>query len=939
MNQKQTIGILAHVDAGKTTLSEAMLFLSGALRRAGRVDHGDTFLDTDSIERARGITIFSKQARFSYGGTDFTLLDTPGHVDFSAETERTLQVLSAAILVISGTDGVQGHTRTLWRLLDHYQVPVFLFVNKMDLPGADRAALMENLRKELSGSCLDFTPLFPDDAASGAAADFAAADASAAAAADDALSKRLAACPSDFLEETAMCSDALLDEYSESGSLQGASVRQALAGRMLFPVLFGSALNMEGVRALMSMLTALGPDAADTSASPDARFGARVYKISRDAAGNRLTFIKVTNGSLSVKDAVGKDKIDQIRLYSGDRYELREQVTAGDICAVTGLTDTLPGMGLGTETDVIRPVLEAVMVRAMLLPPGISAPSFFRKIRVLEEEDPSLCLVFDEKTGEIRAQIMGQVQIEVLTRMIQERFGVAVTFGPEKILYKETLLEPVIGIGHFEPLRHYAEAVLLLEGAERGSGVTVASAASEDVLALNWQRLILTHVLEREHPGVLTGSPVTDIKVTLLTGRAHLKHTEGGDFRQATCRAIRQGLKSGRCALLEPYYHFVLEIPSDSLGRALSDLSRMHASFGDPTIGNGRAVLEGRVPVSAVGTYASEVSAYTAGNGSLTLTGDGYDLCHDADQVLAGQSYDSEADPDNPTGSVFCAHGAGYLVPWDQVPSYAHCEIPKAALEKVRDILTENGLMPPEDDPNGYGAENGWGRRAPGGNSRPDRPLEEDAEFMAIYAREFGMDRDGIRMDEEKRNRAHNAAAHGKKKTSGQKYPEVRQKYDKQGRPIFPKKDTRAEYLIVDGYNIIFQWKDLNELARASVDAARGKLLDILSNYQGFTGQKVTVVFDAYRTERSPQSITMHQNIEVVFTKKEETADAYIERLVHESADRYKITVATSDGLEQLTVLRLGALRMSARMLEEEIARVTSDWSGNGSPDPDFHGG
>ena len=904
MNRKQTVGILAHVDAGKTTLSEAMLYLSGRLRKAGRVDHKDTFLDTNAIERDRGITIFSKQARLSFEGTDITLLDTPGHVDFCAETERTLQVQDCAVLVISGTDGVQSHTRTLFRLLAHYGVPAFVFVNKMDLPGADKYSVMRGLRKELGGNFVDF-------AGEGDA----------------------------FTEELAMCSDQLLEEFSAEGELRPSSVRDAIFRRELFPVFFGSALKMEGVRPLLSALAAYtSPKWEQAAAGP---FGARVYKIGRDALGTRLTFLRVTSGELAVKDMAGDEKADQIRLYSGDKYELTERVQAGDICAVTGLSESMPGMGLGCEKQAARPVLEAVMTRALILPPDVSAPSFFRKIRVLEEEDPALRLLWDEKAQEIHAQIMGQVQLEVLTRIIKERFGASVSFGPERILYKETILAPVIGIGHFEPLRHYAEVQLLIEPGERGSGITVASVCSEDVLALNWQRLILTHVLEREHPGVLTGAPVTDLKITLLTGRAHLKHTEGGDFRQATYRAIRQGLKSAQSVLLEPWYHFTLDIPAECLGRAMSDLSRMHASFGDPVTDGDRAALEGRVPVSAVGSYVTDVHAYTSGAGSLTLVPDGYDLCLNADDLLADNTYDSEADPENPTGSVFCVHGAGYLVPWNEVPDFAHCEIPRSALAKVQDILASCGLLPSaEDGLTGDDVENDWGRAAkgtagegpgsPGGRSAAKTAAgsaspEEDAEFLAIYAREFGLDKNGVRMDQEKRNRAHNAA-YGRKKSSGEKYPEVHQKYDRRGNPIYPKKDTRPDYMIVDGYNIIFQWKELRELAADNIDAARGKLLDILSNYQGFTGTKMTVVFDAWRTSNSPASVSHWQNVEVVFTQKEETADAYIERSVHELAGKYKITVATSDGLEQLTVLRLGALRMSARMLEEDIERVCGEW-------------
>lgn len=930
--KKITIGILAHVDAGKTTLSEALLYKSGQLKKAGRVDHGDSFLDSDRIERDRGITIFSKQARLVSGDTEVVLLDTPGHVDFSAETERTLQVLDYAILVISGSDGVEGHSRTLWRLLDHYRVPVIFFVNKMDLPGTDEDLLMSGLKRNLTENCVNVSFSFRGDE-----------------------SAKASGCSEPYgemAEELATCSEALLDEYLEKGSISAQALREAIAGREVFPVLFGSALRMEGVDGLLRLLDmwTLGYDGlkklrmtgrsgkaapygsmdGDGGQACPEEMGARVYKINRDAMGGRLTWMKIEGGSVRVKDLISyegadgeeyEEKIDQIRLYSGEKYVLADRVEAGEVCAVTGLAHTHPGMGLGTEKGEVKPVLEAVMTRAIVLPPGVNAPSFYHQIKVLEEEDPTLKLLFDERNGEIRAQIMGEVQIEVLTRLIEERFLVRVTFGPEKILYKETVLEPVIGVGHFEPLRHYAEVQLLIEGAERGSGITVESACSEDVLSLNWQRLILTHVLECDHPGVLTGSPITDVKITLLTGRAHLKHTEGGDFRQATYRAIRQGLMSGRTALLEPYYHFLLRVPSENLGRALSDLSRMQAETKEPVLAEGEAVLEGRAPVARIGSYLTEVHAYTRGNGEMSLTPDGYDLCADAEAVMERIAYDPDADTDRPSSSVFCAHGAGYLVPWHQVPSLAHTEVPGDVLEKVRGIMENEGYAPTREE---LGAGILAGSAPRGGHpGKTAGGLEEDAEFLMIYAREFGMDAAGTRMDAEKANRAGNAkSAHKRKKAGEYDYPEIHQKYDKEGKPIFPKRDTRGEFLIVDGYNIIFEWKELKELSGESMDAARGKLLDILSDYQGYTACRLTVVFDAYRTDRTPASVSKYQNLEVVFTKKGETADAYIERMVHEESAKYRITVATSDGLEQLTVLRLGALRMPARVLQEEIRRV-----------------
>ena len=689
-----TIGLLAHVDAGKTTLSEAMLYLGGALRRAGRVDHGDSFLDTDAIERERGITIFSKQARLTFGHTRMTLLDTPGHVDFSAEMERTLQVLDCAVLVISGTDGVQGHTRTLWRLLAHYQVPTFLFVNKTDLAGTDPDRILKELKAELSEGCVFFpaSSLKEETLKEETLKEETLKE-------EDLKEKALK--EEGFLEELAMCSDALLEEFSETAELSSASIREAVGRREIFPVFQGSALKMEGVKELLQGLEDFGPlwpgeepgegpcegscEEGAPAKAPVKAPAARIYKISRDSKGARLTFLKMTAGAISVKDSVSypaadgsvlTEKIDQIRLYSGEKYELAGRVTAGEICAVTGLSGTMPGMGLGAEASLMRPVLEAVMTRAVLLPPDQNAALFYRTLKPLEEEDPALHIVWDEKAQEIRAQIMGQVQIEVLTQLIRERFGIEVSFGQEQILYKETLKKPAVGIGHFEPLRHYAEAQLLLEPGERGSGITVSSKCSEDVLALNWQRLITTHILECEHPGVLIGAPVTDLKISILTGRSHIKHTEGGDFRQATYRAIRQGLMSGESVLLEPFYHFLLEIPSECIGRALNDLSQMHAKAGDPEICGDRAKLEGRVPVSAVGSYVTEVRAYTRGSGSLSLTPDGYDPCLNAEEVIAAAGYDPDADLEHPAGSVFCSHGAGFVVPWEEVPAHAHCETP-----------------------------------------------------------------------------------------------------------------------------------------------------------------------------------------------------------------------------------------------------------------------
>ena len=906
--KKIVVGILAHVDSGKTTLSEALLYCSGAISKLGRVDHRDSFLDTFSLERSRGITIFSKMARFKLrpelcglasadpaAGESYaeplsvTLLDTPGHVDFSAETERTLQVLDAALLLISGTDGVQGHTRTLWRLLKQSEIPCFLFVNKMDLTERSRSELIGELRRELDDACTDFSK--EDET---------------------------------WAEECASADEALLESYLENGSLDPSAIRSAIAQRKIFPVLFGSALKEEGIEPLLSCLYRWGTGYAGDPGKP---FAGRVYKIGRDKNGARLTYMKILAGTLRVKDSIPmkradgtefNEKADQIRFYSGDHFETAQEALPGEICVVTGLASTRPGMGIGAISGETQPSLAAVMTRAMILPPDTPAPAFFRKVKELEEEDPALHILWNEKAQEIRARIMGNVQIEVLTALIKERYGVSVQFGPEQIIYKETVASGTVGIGHFEPLRHYAEVQLLIEPGGRGSGVTAVSAVSEDVLALNWQRLITTHILEKEPPGVLTGSGLTDVKITILTGRAHIKHTEGGDFRQATYRAIRQGLMSAENVLLEPFYSFRLDIPSDAVGRAMTDLSAAQAEFAAPELSpdGTRAVITGRAPVILLSSYAADVAAYTKGTGTLSLTPEGYGPCHNTEEVLEKLAYDPDADTENPSASVFCSHGAGVLIPWDQVPAYAHTEAESSAWS-----YGENGTDGDEGIFNEGNEEYQAFRAARHSGAKRDIPIEEDRELQAIYAREFGMDTDGIRGDAEfveqgKYRKRSDAAV-------------VSAKLDKKGNPIYPKKDTRPDYLIVDGYNMIYQWPELRELAAIDIDAARGKLLDLLSNYQGYTGYKMTVVFDAYRTERTPESVSAYDNMEVVFTRKGVTADGFIERQVHEMAGKYRITVATSDGLEQLTVLRLGALRMSASMLKEDMRRVRTSLSGS----------
>ncbi len=891
--KKMTIGILAHVDAGKTTLTEALLYGTGQIRDLGRVDHKNAFLDTNSLERERGITIFSKQARIQTPDAEITILDTPGHVDFSAETERVLQVLDYAVLVVSGTGGVQGHTRTLWRLLAHYHVPVLLFVNKMDMAGADHDAVLSQIKEQLSDECVDFSSLRADTLSEKMLPTQTAFSVEAG---DD----------ESLLEEIALGDEKMMNHLLETQEIPLSLIQEAIFSRHLFPVFFGSALKLEGTDHFFYGLCSL---AAQRSYPSD--FGARIYKIGRDTAGNRLTYLKLTGGCLKVREPLSytdksgsehEEKITELRFYSGEKYETRDSAQAGEVCAVTGLTATYAGEGIGSEPTGEIPLLEPVLNYSLLLPDYVNPIDFFRKIKLLEEEDPQLHLLWNESSHEIQLQLMGQVQTEVLTRLIADRFGVPVSFGSGKIVYKETLAKPVEGVGHFEPLRHYAEVHLLIEPAERGSGVQVASTCSEDVLDLHWQRLILTHVLEREHKGVLTGSGLTDVRITLLSGRANIKHTEGGDFRQATYRAIRQGLKSTESMLLEPYYSFLLEIPEETVGRALTDLSERFGKPNPPefyqSTGRNMARITGVVPVSTMNDYITDVHAYTRGEGSLLLTLAGYNICHNPEDVIRAAKYDSELDVRNPTGSVFCAHGSGFTVPWDQVPMYMHLPYTYVP-EALRASYAEN------DYEDGFSAENGWGKGV--------RSLGDSDELEAIYQREFGKSSEQEIRQQQRRDAKNRAKSQGV----------IKQKVDKKGNPIYPKKDQRKDYLIVDGYNIIFSWDELSKLKDVNIDAARERLLEEISNYQGYTGKKITVVFDAYKVNRTPQTRMTYDNLEVVYTQRDETADAYIERTVHELTDRYLITVATSDALEQLTVMRLGALRMSANMLAEEITRVT----------------
>ena len=845
-------GILAHVDAGKTTLSEGLMYKSGAIRKIGRVDNKDAHLDTNELERARGITIFSSQAELKIDDLDITLLDTPGHVDFSAEMERTLRVLDYAILIISGADGVQGHTETLWKLLREYNVPVFIFVNKMDQNGTDKEKILEDIREKLTDSCVDFTDTDSEE----------------------------------FYENIAMSDEHVMEDYLDNMTVSIEDIQGLIVERKIFPCFFGSALRLTGIDEFMQGLYTytLRPEYSK-------EFGARVYKITREADGTRLTHIKVTGGTLRVKteltgDTDGREwreKINQIRLYSGDKYETVNEACAGMVCALTGLNYTYCGEGFGYEYSDNQSYLEPVLTYKINLPDSISETQMLPKLRMLEEEDPKLSIVWDEELKEIQAKIMGEVQLEILKSVIKERFGVDITFGAGNIVYKETIENVVEGVGHFEPLRHYAEVHLILEPAPRGSGVHVYTDCSEDILDKNWQRLIVTHIEEREHRGVLTGSPVTDINIILVTGRAHIKHTEGGDFRQATYRAIRQGLKMAHSRLLEPYYEFRLEVPEVNIGRAMMDIEKMHGKFEMPVTSDGVAVITGSAPVSLMHDYQNEVIAYSKGHGRLNLTLKGYDLCHNEDEVIAKYNYDSESDIANPTGSVFCAHGSGYLVPWNEVYSYMHVDSVLAAKNKNNlDIIENNplnrvseGVIDLDEIDDIINKTFFANRGASNAKWRRNKRVKEDMEFA--ISRDFGV----------KKNVKNNA---GKEK-----------------------------YLLIDGYNVIFAWDELNELAKTNIDGARDRLLDIMCNYQGVKKCNLIVVFDAYRVENHKTEFFDNHNIHVVYTKEAETADQYIEKFAHENGRRYDVTVVTSDGLEQIIIQGQGCTLISAREFKEYI--------------------
>lgn len=831
--------LLAHVDAEKTTLSEALLYESGVIRTRGRVDHKDAFLDTSPLERERGITIFSKQACFSYGNMDVTMLDTPGHVDFSSEMERTLQVIDYAVLIISGTDGVQGHTETVWKLLQKYRIPTFFFVNKMDLPGADKAAVLKELQAKLSPYCVDFTE-------------------------EEEL----------LCENVAMCEETLLETYLEEGTFDlKKEVRRLVSGTLLYPCYFGSALQNEGVEALLE-----GLESYTKMPEYQKEFAGKVYKITRDDAGQRLTHMKLTGGELKLRDEIeGIGKVNEIRVYSGEKYTLQQEVKAGDICAVPGFTDTYAGQGVGKEADFCANQLAPVCNYQILLPEGTEEAIAWRQLKQLEEEDPNLHLSWQAQTREIFIQPMGEVQLEVIKRMVSERYGMDIAFGSATILYRETIEDTVIGMGHFEPLRHYAEVHLKMEPLPRGSGLQFVTECSEDELDLNWQRLILTHLGEKEFTGVLTGSPITDIKFTLIAGRAHLKHTEGGDFRQATYRAVRQGLRQAKSRLLEPMYQFRMEVPMEQIGRVMSDVGKRHGTFRQQPDDGEMSAIEGICPVASMAGYGTEFAAFTKGRGRMTLSFCGYEPCHNESEVVKNCKYDPDADVENTADSVFCAHGSGFVVPWNEVAKHVHVD----TSIKKRQPVKASTAVPKEP-------------------SKKNSKMSEEKELQAIFERTFGPVKTRVETPAKKVIKAES----GKTKT-------------KEYKPVY-----EEEYLLVDGYNIIFAWDELKALAAENLEGARTKLMEIMCNYQGFCGCHLILVFDAYKVKGNPGSVEQFHNISVVYTKEAETADMYIEKTTKEIARKKRVRVATSDGMEQIIILGHGATRISARAFQEEVKRV-----------------
>jgi small GTP-binding protein len=846
---------LAHVDSGKTTLAESLLYNSGSIRKLGRVDHQDTFLDTYELEKKRGITIFSKQAQLKIGDKSICLLDTPGHVDFAPEMERTLQVLDYAIMIVSGADGVQGHTQTLWKLLKKYKIPVFIFVNKMDQSGTDKNKLLKELQTKLDSTIVDFSKYKnPDE---------------------------------DFYENVSMCEENLMNKFLDCGQLATNDIKLGIKSRKIYPCLFGSALKQQGITELMEVL-----DTYLVSDDYTDEFSARVYKIARDDQNNRLTYIKITGGTLKTKTLLSNgewsEKADQLRIYSGGQYQSVNEVTAGDICAVTGLSYTFAGEGLGAQGEPEVPLLEPVMMYKIITPDGINIHDFYNKLGILEEEEPQLHIVWDKASGEIHAGVMGEVQMEILKNIVHERFNVDIEFGAGNIVYKETIAEPVIGIGHFEPLRHYAEVHLLLEPLERGRGLEFETDCSEDILDRNWQRLIMTHLEEKHHKGVLTGSEITDMRITIIAGRAHKKHTEGGDFRQATYRAVRNGLKKAKSVLLEPVYEFKLEIPRECLGRAMTDIQNMQGKFDAPLIENDTAFLKGTAPVVTLQNYQAQVNSYTHGKGSLFCTLKGYDVCHNAEEVIREINYDSEADISNPTGSVFCSHGAGFIVDWDSVSLYAH-------VNNGIDATSEGDY----DDGFDYDENSIAMRKA----SISEMTIGQD-EIEEILNRTY---RKSGSSDNQRRGWKRTITASDNSSYIGTEN-NLSNRLD--------------DYLLVDGYNIIFAWEDLNELSKTNINSARDKLLDIMCNYQGYTKKNVIVVFDAYKVQGGQGAEFDYHNIHVVYTKEAQTADQYIEKFTNKLAKMYNITVATSDRLEQMIIWGQGARRLSARGLLEEVQSI-----------------
>lgn len=843
--KKIVVGILAHVDSGKTTLSEAMLYLSGTISKLGRVDSKNSFLDTFSLERSRGITIFSKQALLKYKDTDITLIDTPGHVDFSAETERTLQVLDYAILVISATDGVQSHTQTLWKLLAKYNVPCFIFVNKTDLDGADRDVALCQLKTKLSDNCVDFN--LPDD---------------------------------ELNENIALCDETLLEKY-ENDALDKIDVVSAVKNRKIFPCMFGSALKLDGVDAFMDLLNdytempAYGTD-----------FGAKVYKISEDK-GQRLTMMKITGGSLKVKEVlkseknINAEKVNQIRLYSGEKFTAVDEAQAGTVCAVTGITFTNSGDGLGTEDNSSMPVLTPVLTYTVNVPDGTDAHTVLSNMKILESEDPQLKVEWNERYSEIHVKLMGDIQLEVLQTLFADRFGIDISFGKGSIIYKETIEEAVEGVGHFEPLRHYAEVHLLLKPGKRGSGLVFKTECKEDVLDKNWQRLILTHLYEKTHIGVLTGSPITDMEIILKSGKAHPKHTEGGDFRQATYRAVRQGLRSAKSVLLEPYYDFTLEVPTENVGRAMSDIQFMHGTFNPPENDGENSVFTGSAPVSTMYDYARDVRMYTHGKGKLVCALKGYEPCHNSDEVIAEFGYDPDSDTDNTCDSVFCSKGSGYTVKWDEVKSHMHLpSILSTPKSEYAQTFSKSRVSSYADKKDLFAL---------------------DKELMEIFEQTYGP------IKNKNPNNSHFSFTEKAKSPNPKKLPKV------------PKYEG-PEYLLVDGYNVIFAWDNLNKLAESSIDGARNALINILCNYQGYKKCEVIVVFDAYKVKGNHREIEKVNNITVVYTKEAETADMYIEKASLDLAKKHKVRVVTSDALEQVIILGNGALRVSSREFQAEVS-------------------